>query len=64
MHHLSDSKQVHSGFGLSIFYLYTMYIEQHIKTYNNIQFTNGIQKKSLQTYMILDFKVFLVIMSR
>ena len=23
-------------FGLNIFYLYTLYIEQHIKTYNNI----------------------------
>ena len=23
--------------GLNIFYLYTLYIEQHIKTYNNIQ---------------------------
>ena len=32
-------------FGLNIFYLYTMYIEQHIKTYKNIQYTNGIQKK-------------------
>ena len=32
-------------FGLNIFYLYTLYIEQHIKTYNNIQYTNGIQKK-------------------
>ena len=30
-------------FGLNIFYLYTLYIEQHIKTYNNIQYTNGIQ---------------------
>ena len=27
--------------GLSIFYLYTLYIDQHIKTYNGIQFTNG-----------------------
>ena len=24
--------------GLNIFYLYTLYIEQHIKTYNNIQY--------------------------
>ena len=24
-------------------YLYTLYIEQHIKTYNNIQYANGIQ---------------------
>ena len=31
--------------GLNIFYLYTLYIEQHIKTDNNIQYTNGIQKK-------------------
>ena len=31
--------------GLNIFDLYTLYIEQHIKTYNNIQYTNGIQKK-------------------
>ena len=34
-----------TNFGLNIFYLYTLYIEQHIKTHNNIQYTNGIQKK-------------------
>ena len=27
--------------GLTIFYLYTLYIDKHIKTYNNIQDTNG-----------------------
>ena len=37
-------------FGLNIFYLYTLYIEQHIKTYNDIQYTNGIQKKSSDLY--------------
>ena len=31
--------------GLNIFYLYTLYIEQQFKTYNNIRYTNGIQKK-------------------
>ena len=31
--------------GLNIFHLYTLYIEKHINTYNNIQFSNWIQKK-------------------
>ena len=38
--------------GLNIFYLYTLYIEQHIKTYNNIQYTNGIQKKVFRLILI------------
>ena len=43
-------------FGLNIFYLYTLYtlyIEQHINTYNNIQYTNGIQKKVFRLIRIL-----------
>ena len=37
-------------FGLNIFYLHTLYIEQHIKTNNNIQYTNEIQKKVFYEY--------------
>ena len=45
-------------FGLNIFYLYTLYIEQHIKTYNNIQYTNGIQKKVFRLIRIcIPFKI-------
>ena len=44
-HFESDLAQYQSGFGLNIFYLYSLHIEQHIKKYNNIQYTNGIQKK-------------------
>ena len=40
-----EKSYMQSALGLNIFYLYTLYIEQHIKTYNNIQFTNEIQKK-------------------
>ena len=32
-------------FRLNIFYLYTVYIELHIKTYNDIQYANRIQVK-------------------
>ena len=42
---LSVTDKCMNTLGLNIFYLYTLYIEQHIKTYNNIQYTNGIQKK-------------------
>ena len=41
-------------FGLNIFYLYTLNIEQHIKTNNNIQYTNGIQKKVFRLIRICD----------
>ena len=53
-------------FGLNIFYLYTLYIEQHIKTYNNIQYTNGIQKKVFRLIRIcIPFKIsILLILSR
>ena len=53
-------------FGLDIFYLYTLYREQHIKTYNNIQHTNGIQKKVFRLIRIcIPFKVsILLILSR
>ena len=53
-------------FGLNIFYLYTLYIEQHIKTYNNIQYTNGIQKKVFRLIRIcIPFKIsILIILSR
>ena len=44
--------------GLNIFYLYTLYIEQHIKTYKNIQYTNGIQKKVFRLLLIcIPFKL-------
>ena len=43
--------------GLNIFYLYTLYIEQHIKTYNNIQYTNGIQKKLFRLIRICLYTV-------
>ena len=44
--------------GTYIFYLYTLYIEQHIKTYNNIQYTNGIQKKVFRLILIcIPFKL-------
>ena len=48
------------------FYLYTLYIEQHIKTYNNIQYTNGIQKKVFRLIRIcIPFKIsILLIISR
>ena len=36
------------AFALNIFHLYTLYIEQHINAYNNIQYTNGIQKLVLR----------------
>ena len=54
------------AFGLNIFYLYTLYIEQHIKTYNNIQYTNGIQKKVSRLIRIcIPFKIsILLIISR
>ena len=45
------------NFGLNIFYLYTLYIEQHIKTYNNIQYTNGIQKKVFRLIRICIFRL-------
>ena len=53
-------------FGLNIFYLYTLYIEQHIKTYINIQYTNGIQKKVFRLIRIcIPFKIsILLILSR
>ena len=38
--------------GLNLFYLYTLYIEQHIKTCNNKQYTNGIQKKVIRLIQI------------
>ena len=42
----------------NIFYLYTLYIEHHIKTYNNIQYTNGIQKKGSRRIRIcIPFKI-------
>ena len=52
--------------GLNIFYLYTLYIEQHIKTYNTIQYTNGIQKKVFRLKRIcIPFKLSsLLILSR
>ena len=52
--------------GLNIFYLYTLYREQHIKTYSNIQFTNGIQKKVFRLIRIrFPFKIsILLILSR
>ena len=37
------------GVGLNIFHLYTLYIEQHIKTYNNNS-TQMDSEESLQTY--------------
>ena len=48
------------------FYLYTLYTEQHIKTYNNIQYTNGIQKKVFRLIRIcIPFKTsILLILSR
>ena len=54
------------SFGLNIFYLYTLYIEQHIKTYNNIQYTNGIQKKVFRLIRIcIPFNIsILLILSR
>ena len=43
---------------VKIFYLFTLYIEQHIKTYNNIQYTNGIQKKVFRLIRIcIPFKI-------
>ena len=52
--------------GSNIFYLHTLYIEQHIKTYNNIQYTNGIQKKVFRLIQIcIPFKIsILLILSR
>ena len=43
--HIQDKNSCQIRVGLNIFYLYTLYIEQHIKTHNNIQYTNEIQKK-------------------
>ena len=52
--------------GLNIFYLYTLYREQHIKIYINIQYTNGIQKKVFRLIRIcIPFKIsILLILSR
>ena len=63
------SENMHNGpysVGLNIFYLYTLYIEQHIKTYKNIQYTNGIQKKVFRLIRIcIPFKIsILLILSR
>ena len=53
-------------FGLNLFYLYTLFREQHIKTYSNIQYTNGIQKKVFRLIRIcIPFKIsILLILSR
>ena len=42
-----------------------MYIEQHIKKYNNIHYTNGIQKKVFRLMRIcIPFNIILLILSR
>ena len=63
---MNENILLHFFVGLNIFYLYTLYIEQHIKTYNNIQYTNGIQKKVLRLIRIcISFKIsILLILSR
>ena len=38
------------AFGLNIFYVYTLYKEQHIKTYNNIIVYKLDSEESLRTY--------------